>query len=129
MTLFQGVLQTTPTVLDIESHKEEISLMNEFGPSFESLLRALIFVAALAAFGYMVWGAVDWIMSQGDSGKVESARKKITHAMIGLALLAAMVVIFSFVQYALGMDMLFNLHPTPAALPPVLPGRQVPTFD
>lgn len=47
----------------------------------------LIFLfAVLATFVVLVWGGLDYIMSGGDSGKVETARGKITNAIVGLVI-------------------------------------------
>ena len=54
--------------------------------------RALTFVMVLGAllvFMYLIWGGIEWITSGGDKGKTESARNKITAAVIGLIVLAA----------------------------------------
>ncbi len=100
---FQMLLQS-PATINIESRVGEISPLNQFGPTVEGFMRGLLVFAAILAFFYMLWGAVDWIMSQGDTGKVESARKKITHAMIGLAVLASVGAIFMILQTFLGIN-------------------------
>ena len=35
----------------------------------------------------MIWGGIQWILSGGDKGSVQSAQGKITHAIIGLVVL------------------------------------------
>jgi hypothetical protein len=99
ITLFQATI-------DITSRANEISPMTEFAPTVAGLIRALFFVAALLTFGYMLWGAFDWILSEGDSGKIETARRKITQALIGLAVLASVGAIFRVVQYMIGVEVL-----------------------
>ena len=42
----------------------------------------------------------------GDKGKVESAQKKITQSIVGLALVAASYALFQIVQYFLGIKIL-----------------------
>jgi len=64
-------------------------------------LRAAIVIGAAVALAYMVWGALDWIMSEGDKQKLENAKNKITHALIGLAIAASVWAIWSLVQYFL----------------------------
>ena len=46
-------------------------------------------IAALLVFMYLIWGGIEWITSGGDKGKTESARNKITAAILGLIVLAA----------------------------------------
>jgi bacteriorhodopsin len=105
MSFFTMLLQS-PAVVDIRSRADEISPISEFAPTVEGLIRGLFFVAALLTFFYLLWGAFDWVLSQGDSGKVEAARKKITHAVIGLAVFASVGALFLLLQSFLGIEFL-----------------------
>lgn len=82
------------------------------------LWRTLILVGGLATLLYLLWGAVDWIISGGDQGKVESARKKMTHAVIGLMILAASVAIVGFVGSIVKLDLLRPSFPTARDIAP-----------
>jgi hypothetical protein len=101
--MLQTLFQTT---IDIRSQASSISPITEFAPTLEGFIRALLFVASLLAFGYMLWGGLDWVTSQGDSGKIETARKKITQSVVGLVILFSMGAIFMLVQYVLGISIL-----------------------
>lgn len=62
---------------------------------FLSNLIALFFsVAAIVLVFMLVWGAFDWLTSEGDKEKVASARNKIMNALIGLLLFAVAFAIF-----------------------------------
>lgn len=50
-------------------------------------------IAAVLVIIFLIWGAIEWIISGGDKEKVSNARKKITSALIGLAILAFVFVI------------------------------------
>ncbi|MCL4208727.1 hypothetical protein KJZ63_03820 [Patescibacteria group bacterium] len=63
-------------------------------------------VSALLVLIYLIWGAISWITSNGDSGKVQKARDQMTQAIIGLIVLAASTAIFMLVQNALGIEIL-----------------------
>lgn len=52
----------------------------------------------------VVWGAFDFIISGGDKDKMGSARKKITTALIGLALLALAFFLISLVGEVVGIN-------------------------
>lgn len=57
---------------------------------FLSNLVALIFSLAAVVLIFMIlWGAFDWITSEGDKEKVARARDKIINAIIGILLFAA----------------------------------------
>ncbi|MCL4208728.1 hypothetical protein KJZ63_03825 [Patescibacteria group bacterium] len=61
-------------------------------------LQFVLVIAALLVFLYLIWGGIEWITSGGDKGKTESARNKITAAVIGLIVVAAS---FAILQLAL----------------------------
>ena len=62
-----------------------------------TVITLIIVVAALLTLFYLIMGAIAWITSGGDKGKVEEARNKITAAVIGLLILAAVWAIFQLV--------------------------------
>lgn len=96
-TLFQ-------VTVDIQSQVPKISPISNFAVFMTNGLRAIMTVAALLTFGYMILGAIDWITAGGESSKIEAGRRKIMHAIIGLVILASMWAVFMVVQYFLGID-------------------------
>lgn len=54
-----------------------------------SVMNLVMLIAALLVLLYLIWGAFDWLTSGGDKGKIDSARQKITAAIIGLIILSA----------------------------------------
>lgn len=61
-------------------------------------------VAVLAVLVYLIWGAFEWITSGGEKDAIGKAQKKITNALIGLAILALAFVIARVVGAVLGID-------------------------
>ncbi|MBI4035687.1 hypothetical protein HY383_01935 [Candidatus Daviesbacteria bacterium] len=56
---------------------------------FLSNLIALFFTTAMIVLVLMIiWGAFDWLISEGDKEKISGARKKIINAIIGIVLFA-----------------------------------------
>lgn len=93
-----------------------------------SILTALMALAALSVLIFLLWGAFDWINSGGEKGKVESARNKMTGAVMGLVMLAVVLAIFMFIQQILGIRILnFVGQPSSTPAPRVVPGRFQPT--
>lgn len=83
------------------------------GVVINSVLSFVMVIAALLVLFYLIWGGIEWITSGGDKGKTESARNKITAAVIGLIVLAAAYAIFMLVIRFLGFegtDDLFNVR-------------------
>lgn len=70
------------------------------------VLQGILVIAALAVFIFLIWGAFEYITAGGEKGKVESARNKITGAIIGLIVLAATIPIFILMQRLLGIDVI-----------------------
>lgn len=80
-----------------------------FAALISKYLGVIMTLAALILLVYLIWGAIEWITSEGDKGKLEKARNKITQAVIGMIVLAASLAIFSLVQNLLGIEVLtFN---------------------
>src|SRR3989344_9049347 len=61
-----------------------------FGKLIPALLSFGLIIGALVFLFNLISGAISWISAGGDKGKMEVARSKITHALIG------MVILFSF---------------------------------
>ena len=72
----------------------------------------LVFVLAVVlALGYLVYGAIKWITSEGDKGHVETARNQIIAAIIGLVIIALSYLIMNLVlNFFLPGTSLGNLH-------------------
>jgi len=106
-----GFLQTAK--MNLVSAKQQ-ALVSNFDPGqgfaddFGSLLNAVMsfvmVIAALLVFFYLIWGGIEWITSGGDKGKTESARNKITAAVIGIIILAASFAILQLVLTFLGFS-------------------------
>ena len=74
-----------------------------FGQLISQVLMIALTVGAIAVFGYLLWGALDWLTSAGDKSKTEKARDKITQAVVGLILIISTAAIMLFVQQLLGI--------------------------
>lgn len=74
----------------------------DIGALLNAVLSFVMVLAALLVFLYLIWGGIEWITSGGDKGKTESARNKITAAVIGLVILAASYAILQLVLRFLG---------------------------
>ena len=66
------------------------------------LVNIAFIIAIILVFFYLIWGGIEWITSGGDKGKTESARNKITAAVIGLIVLAAAYAILTLTLQLLG---------------------------
>lgn len=74
------------------------------GSLINGVLSFVMVLAALLVFMYLIWGGIEWITSGGDKGKTESARNKITAAVLGLIVLAASYAILLIALNFIGFD-------------------------
>ena len=75
------------------------------GLLLRNVLTLTITVAALLTLYHLIMGAIHWILSGGDKGKVEDARNQIFAAVIGILILACTWAIFQLVlTIAFGTD-------------------------
>ncbi len=89
--------------------------IGDLGSLISALVGALLVVAALLAFFFLILGGIQWITSGGDKTGMEAARNKITHAIVGLVIVGAAWAIMLLIQNFLGITIIggaMNL-PTP----------------
>ncbi len=77
-----------------------------FGNLISFILRAVLAIGALLVFGYLVMGSIEYISSGGEKSKTESARNKITAAIVGLIILAASWALLNLALSFLGLNSL-----------------------
>jgi NADH:ubiquinone oxidoreductase subunit 5 (subunit L)/multisubunit Na+/H+ antiporter MnhA subunit len=63
----------------------------------------LFIVAILLALLFLLWGGIDWIMSEGDKNKVHAAREKIVYSIVGIVVVLLSFFIVSLVSGILGV--------------------------
>ncbi|RJR15714.1 hypothetical protein C4579_01395, partial [Candidatus Microgenomates bacterium] len=73
------------------------------GSLFGAILPMFIIVGALATFIFLILGALQWITSGGDKQGLENARNRITNAVVGLIILAAVWAIMIVISAFLGL--------------------------
>lgn len=97
---------------------ETINLTPKAGSQFEKLstsvtvqgtisffVTASLVVAGIVFFFMLVWGGIEWIVSGGDKAGAENARKRITNALIGLAIVFSAWAIIKLIQAVFGIDL------------------------
>lgn len=70
-----------------------------------SITILLITITILSLF-FLIFGGIKWIMSQGEKTKIDSARKTITYAIIGLILAFLSFFIIRVVGSIFGVDLI-----------------------
>lgn len=85
----------------------QVDLANKssgFSYWFGRFLAIAMIIAAILVFVNLIMGAIKWISSGSDSGKVQEAQKQIMQSIVGLLVLAAVVAIFELLSRFLGLD-------------------------
>lgn len=94
------------------------------GSLLSNVLTIIFVLAAILVLFMLVVGAFQWITSGGDKEGVGKARDRITHALIGLAILALAFLIVQVVGQVVNINIL-NLQ----SLPTLQQCGQGQTFD
>jgi len=117
MTFLKNLLQITfPASLFLLSAKgvfaatpeESIGKINapnvNLGEIVKNLLLVALFAAALFFLVQVILGGISWISSGGDQKSLDSARGRITNAVIGLVIVVAAFAISLVITSALGVN-------------------------
>ncbi len=86
---------------------------NPLGPFIARLWWTIVLVGGLALLIFLIWGGVDLLTSEGDQEKYKSAKNKITHALMGMGLLAGSFAVIRLLDAVFGVDVLNLKWPTP----------------
>lgn len=78
--------------------------ITDLGQLISAVVGFLLIISALLAFIFLILGGIQWITSGGDKAGMESARNKITHAIVGLIIVGAAWAIMALVQNFLGFN-------------------------
>ena len=89
----------------------------KFAGFIAMILKLGIVIAGILSLLYLLWGGVDWIVSGGDKGNIETAKNKITHAILGLSIVAILIAIVIFLNGVLQNDLLKWSIPTASDIP------------
>ncbi len=110
--VFTFTLTSLALAQDITVNKPSTVSVTNIGNVISAAVGLLIIVAAVLAFLYLILGGLQWITSGGDKTALESARNKITNAIIGLIIVAAAWAVMFLVGQFIGFNILggsFNI--------------------
>lgn len=97
----------------VVSRPVDIVRIVDIGKLFGSLVGVLLIVAAIAAFMYLLYGGIQWIISGGDKAKVEAAQHRIQAALLGLIIVFAVWALFTVIGGYLGINIFAPTLPSP----------------
>jgi hypothetical protein len=67
-------------------------------------INLVLIASALIAFFFLLVGGIQWILAGGDKEGTEKARKRITAALVGLAIVFSAYAIAFIIQALFGVD-------------------------
>lgn len=88
--------------------------IDNIGQLISAVVGLLLILAGILAFLYLILGGIQWITAGGDKAGMETARNKITHAIVGLIIVGAAWALMILVQNFLGVTIIgksFTLPP------------------
>ncbi|MCL5003910.1 MAG: hypothetical protein M1352_01410 [Patescibacteria group bacterium] len=82
----------------------------DLGSFIQTLVRAIIIISGLAAFIFLVMGGFQYLTSGGDKVAAQSARDRITYAILGLAIVAGSIAVIQVLGAVFGVNILGNIQ-------------------
>ncbi len=75
----------------------QLSNINDVWLIFAAVIEMLLYLAALSAVGFVIFGGIQYITSQGEPDKTTRARGTILNAIIGLVIAVISASVVSFI--------------------------------
>ena len=94
---------------NIEGFEREQIPFDNLGKLMSNALALLFFFAGLLTFFFIVIGGIQWITAGGDAKAAQSARDRITAAVVGLIVVVAAFAITLILGQVFGIN-LFNFQ-------------------
>ena len=84
----------------------EEGVLANFDLIISNILGLFTIIGALIFVIYFLIAAIEWITAGGDTGKISSARDKMTQGVIGLIILVASYAILGLIGSVIGLDLI-----------------------
>ncbi len=73
-------------------------------PLFQNVVNAALTFSGVVALFFIIWSGIQLVRSEGDPKQVEGARKTLTYALVGLALILLSFFIINLLSYLTGVN-------------------------
>lgn len=93
----------------------QLDKIKNVGDLVSAGIGAAFLIAGLLVFVMLVIGGIQWITSGGDKENTQKARDRITHALVGLAIVAGAWALMQLVQFFFGINILSGFQLPSAA--------------
>jgi hypothetical protein len=80
--------------------------VSKFSSLLATILSTMLVGASILFMFYFIMGAISWITSGGDKGKLEEARSSVTNAVVGLVVTFSVFAVISLIDLLFGTSIL-----------------------
>ena len=110
-----SVLALSPLSVLAAVSSDEIKLKDRVDPAISGLkpsvlvsgaINTILGISGIIAFFFLLVGGIQWILAGGDKEGTDKARKRITAALIGLAIVFSAYALAILVKSVFGVDIL-----------------------
>lgn len=83
-------------------HIDKFNFPGDLGLIALAIANLLLRLGGLVAFGFVVWGGIQYVVSQGEPDKTKRAQETILNAVIGMAIAMFATAFVTFIGSRLG---------------------------
>ncbi len=78
----------------------------DIGYLISAAIGTVFIVSGILVFTMLVWGGIQWISSGGDKDATQKAKDRITHALVGLSIVAGAWAVTKLVEFFFGISII-----------------------
>ena len=84
----------------------DVNRIDNIGDLISAGIGSAFLISFLLVFVMLVWGGIQWVTSGGDKENTQKARDRITHALVGVAIIAGAWALMKVVEFFFGISIL-----------------------
>lgn len=111
VALAQGNIDIQPNA----GGRVSLDAIDNIGDLISAGIGAAFLIAGILVFIMLIWGGIQWITSGGDKENTQKARDRITHALVGLTIIAGAWALMQLIQFFFGISVLNGVNLPSAA--------------
>ena len=93
----------------------DVNRIDNIGDLISAGIGSAFLISFLLVFVMLVWGGIQWVTSGGDKENTQKARDRITHALVGVAIIAGAWALMKVVEFFFGISILGGISLPSAA--------------
>ena len=104
-TFLSTVFAAGESRINVEA-RGDVDKIKNIGDLIGAGIGAAFLISFLLVFVMLVWGGIQWVTSGGDKENTQKARDRITHALMGVAIIAGAWALMKLVEFFFGISIL-----------------------